>query len=207
MNKRQVKQQRTDFIPERKTEEQYEDFFQEMLARMLPKVKRNNIRPSYLNDVGFASHTEEDVDYTTTTNGITADDTLIYFKVYFDPDYIEAFKQENGRLFQNRFLRLKVEIYGAKRTQIGLLLRGLIRADYIMDYLNSQGMYLYTEGNIDPDVKEFMHGQWYKRYDLEWTFNECMELDVPQLPKTALESDVTLVTDKPVKTISVRVEE
>ena len=188
-------------IFQRITEEQYEDFFQEMLAQMLPQIKRNNIRPSYVNDVGFASHTDEDTRCVTITDGIDADDTLIYFKVYFDTQYIEAFKHTDGSMYQPRFVTLKVEVYGNKRVQIGLLLRGLIRADYVMNYLNGQCVYLYQEGNINPDVKEFIHGQWYKRYDLEWTFNECLQISVPQQPEIAISTEVTIASETKVTVI------
>lgn len=205
MDKRSVRQEKTDFIPERKTTEQYEDFFQEMLAMMLPSVNRRNIRPSYSNTIAFASIVDEKPDYTTETNGIDADDTLIYFKVIYDNEAIESFVHQDGTIQQQRFLNLKVEIYGKKRQQIGIILNALIRADYILHYLNYNGMWLYNTGNGNGDAHEFMHGQWYERYDIEWTFNECLEIDVPKLPTTAKEANVTVVEDEPIKTITVRV--
>ena len=113
-------------------------------------------------------------------------DSVIYIKVIFDQDAVEAYTHEDGHIKQQRLITLKCEVYGEKSQQIAIMLNALIRADYILQYLTHGGMWLYSSPSAISEVHEFINGLWYERHDLEFEFNECLEIDVPKLPDTAL---------------------
>ena len=184
--KRKFIQLKTDDKPRKVTRVDYENFFIDMLHLMLPSVPRGNIRPSYLSKVNLAVITEEQPDYITVTKGIDDKDTVIYIKVIFDQDAVEAYTHEDGHIKQQRLITLKCEVYGEKSQQIAIMLNALIRADYILQYLTHGGMWLYSSPSAISEVHEFINGLWYERHDLEFEFNECLEIDVPKLPDTAL---------------------
>ena len=93
------------------TREQYEDFFQSLTRKLLPKFNKKNIRPAYQNVGGYTAKNIINQQYDDGMSGFSNKDDFIYIKVQFKPGD-ESYVDDNDTVYMQRFIDVTYTIYG-----------------------------------------------------------------------------------------------
>lgn len=164
------------------TRETTEDFFHDIIAKILPHMQKSDIRPAFQktkqpNPAG-RNYISNGDDSNNGLLGFTNTDNFCYFKIDFDKNSShEAEVDVYGNVTIVRLIDLTVYLYGKASANNALLVKSLMRSTYIQDTLNSNGYYLTSEGYITP-LDENINGEWWERNDVNIQFECRVEIDV-----------------------------
>ena len=158
-----------------------EDFFHDIIAKILPKLNKSDIRPAFQktkqpNMAGrnFISNGDE------SNNGLvgfTNTDDFCYFNIEFERNNDnESEVLADGKVFICRRINLIVYLYGNNSPNNALLVKALMRSLHIQNELNRNGYYQISEGVITP-LNEEINGEWWERHDVAIEFECLIELE------------------------------
>lgn len=183
-----------------RTQEEYEDIFQEALKQILPNVKPSDIRPAFNKDGGnivaknFIGKPEDNMDGLV---GFTNRDQFVYFRVTFDDATDEIGQAEvhpDDTVEINRPVKLYVYNYGDGCMDMALYEKGLMRSNTISTYLNNLGIYLLNESGLIP-VTEYVNSVPWTRCDITFVFNEIVKLNSIKEIGFAVDADEEVIVD------------
>lgn len=163
------------------TRQQTEDFFHDVISKMLPKIEKSNIRPAFQKtkqpNMAGKNYISQGDDINNGLEGFTNTDDFAYFRVIFDErNENEAEVTLDNNVSIVRKVDLTVYLYGDNSANNALIIKALLRAIHIQDYLISHGYYQVTEGNITP-MFEDIHGEWWERNDITIQFEYRVEIE------------------------------
>lgn len=173
------------------TREQYEDFFQSLTRKLLPKFNKKNIRPAYQNVGGYTAKNIINQQYDDGMSGFSNKDDFIYIKVQFTPGD-ESYVDDNDAVYMQRFIDVTYTIYGENSPTIALTLFSLLRTSVILMELEKVGLFFYGTNNVES-ARETINGQWWERNDFTFTVNECIKVENPNIPQLAKDIDVEVL--------------
>lgn len=161
------------------TKEQVEDFMHDVIAMILTRIDKSNIRPAFQktskNNPAGKNYISQD-GLTNGLEGFTNLDNFIYFKVLDYDEYTSEVEPDDSTTVIKP-IELTVYIYGDEAQQNALLLTSLIKTSRVQNYLNLNGYY-QLEGNRITPIQEIINGQWWDRFDVVLRFNCRIDLPV-----------------------------
>lgn len=161
------------------TKEQVEDFMHDVIAMILTRIDKSNIRPAFQktskNNPAGKNYISQD-GLTNGLEGFTNLDNFIYFKVLDYDEYTSEVEPDDSTTVIKP-IELTVYIYGDEAQQNALLLTSLIKTSRVQNYLNLNGYYQLEENRITP-IQEIINGQWWDRFDVVLRFNCRIDLPV-----------------------------
>lgn len=161
------------------TKEQVEDFMHDVIAMILTRIDKSNIRPAFQktskNNPAGKNYISQD-GLTNGLEGFTNLDNFIYFKVLDYDEYTSEVESDDSTTVIKP-IELTVYIYGDEAQQNALLLTSLIKTNRVQNYLNLNGYY-QLEGNRITPIQEIINGQWWDRFDVVLRFNCRIDLPV-----------------------------
>lgn len=172
--------------------EVYEDFFHDIICKMLPKFKRSNIRPTYQKNGGKALNNIVVDGGVVGAEGFQKGSNIIYLTVIFDTDTFESFTYEDGSVDVTRGLSLKLNIYGDQSQEVALILFSLFRQNQFLMEFESNNIALSSIGDITQFI-EPINGEFWERRDLTIKFNENVSIPVPNLNKVVVIDDTNII--------------
>lgn len=181
-----------------KSRAQYEDIFHDMIASMLPNFKKSDIRIAYQFNEGLAGDVIQPENYQNRLEGFTNTQNFIYLYVTLDSNSLRSIETNDGTLSVTRMITLHISCYGEDSSTYALIINSLMRTQTYLDYVNSQGLFLYNDTESDsPSVYEDIHGQWWERHDVTIIYNEGVSLNDPSdgVYKEALAMQGKLIID------------
>ena len=171
--------------------EQYEDIIHDIVSAMLPKMAKSKIRPSYQVNGGYAGDNAIYKQYTDGISGFSRKDDFIYFKVVLDDEFDGAFIAEDGSITVNRKFSVVFNVYGANSNAYALMIVSLLRAPYIQQLMNVNGIFLLTTNNVRINqFNEVINSEVWERRDFTISFNEDTTIKVPEKPIIAEDGDI-----------------
>lgn len=163
------------------TKEQTEDFMHDVIAMILTRVDKSNIRPAFQKTSKSNPAGKNYISQDGLKNGLegfTNLDNFIYFKVLENNDNSSLPEVEpDDSATYIKTVELTVYIYGEEAQQNALLLTSLIRTNRVQNYLNLNGYFQLDDQNINP-LSEIINGQWWDRVDVTLNFNCRIDLPV-----------------------------
>lgn len=168
--------------------EKYEDLFHDIVCKMLPKFKRSNIRPTYQKKPGKMYDNTIIDGKVVGVDGFTNGANIIYISATFDADVLTPNVNDDGSVDITRNFNIHFYIYGNQSQEVALIIYSLMRSNFVLNELNSNGIFLETTSGINQMYEE-INGEIWERRDLECKFNENVDIPVPTLDKVSIVGD------------------
>ena len=175
-----------------KTREQYEDIFQEATTKMLPKFPLENIRPAFQKKGGKNGRVIKEDGSAVALVPFENGSDYIYFNIKFDTENSESFVYENGDVDITRTFQVIYTCYGNNSAGVALLIKSLIRTQFMQTFFTQNGFYLLDDEGISQ-LNEVINAEYWERRDLTLTFNERVEIKVPEFDNVAVLDNKVLV--------------
>lgn len=180
-----------------------EDFFHDIIARIVPYIDKSNIRPAYQKTKQPLPAGSNYISQDGKNNGLNPFSNLsnfIYFYVNPNNNSEEPEVTEDNRVSIIRHINMIIYCYGQDSANIALRIKAFMRSIPVQNELNYNGYYLEDDGEI-TSLHEDINGEWWERNDLELNFT-CrvnFETEPKDVPVIALEDNKTIVVDGEVR--------
>lgn len=181
-----------------KTREQYENIFQTATTKMLPKFPLENIRPAFQKRGGKTGKVIKEDGTAVALTPFDNGSDYIYFNIKLDTENSESYVYPNGEVDITRVFQVVYTIYGNNSAGVALLIKSLIRTQFMQNFFNQNGFYLLNEDEISQ-INEVINEEYWERRDLTLTFNERVEIKVPEFDNLAIIQDGKVIVDGGIK--------
>lgn len=172
-----------------RTRQETEDLIHSILSKILPKMPKSRIRPGYQTD-DIVGDTVLDDAGNYIIKPFTPKDNFIYFGVKFGGDLLPNVSQLSDAK-SNRQITVNISCYGEDSNAYAYYLHALIRSNYILQMINSFGIFLQTVSEISG-MRELVNEEWFDRHNVTITLNEEIDLSVFEEPGLIKELEVEL---------------
>ena len=171
-----------------RTRQETEDLIHDVLCKILPKMAKSRIRPGYqTDDIAGDSVLDESGEYV--IKPFTPQDNFIYFLVKFENNDLLPDISQSEDAISNRYITINISCYGEESNAYACVIYALFRSDYIIQYLNSYGLYLNTVSTIS-ELRELVNEEWFDRHNLNITLNEELRLNIYDKPGIIKELEI-----------------
>lgn len=181
------------------TREQTEDFFHDVIAKILPQMKKSDIRPAFQKTKQPLAAGTNHITQSGEFEGLdpfSNTDNFIYFFVNMNNNLGESEVMQDNTTSIIRNINVIVYCYGNNSSNIALKIKAMMRSIPIQQMLNFNGYYLGDEGEITP-LNEDINGEWWERNDLELNFTCRVDFtsEAEDIPVIALDDNKTVIVD------------
>ena len=177
-----------------KTREQYEDIIQQAITKMLPKFPLENIRPAFSKRGGKNGKVIVEEGKAIAMSAFENGCDYIYFNIVFDTEDLDAVVYEDGSVDITRVFDVIITLYGNNSAGLAVLLKSLIKTQYMQSYFNQKDLYLLDDKGIQQ-LNEIINAEYWERRDLTLQFNEKVDIKVPEFDSVAIIQDKKVITN------------
>ena len=164
-----------------RTQKQYEDAFHDLIYKILPNIKPDNIRPMWNQNEGYFG--ENNIDSNpgeqNGLKGFTKKSNFIFFNVILNTTTRPSETNNLGIVNTAVQITLNVAVYGPESPKNALKLISFVRALPGQQWCDETGIYLDNVPSSSRTIKEPYRSEIWVRQDLTITFNELIEFNSP----------------------------